>query len=137
MFSNKAPRKKVSEMIMAFEYEGVKQIELDELKEILNSRRDDIIIIDVREKEEYDAFHIPGIPLIPMPSIPNVLPELKPEKEYIFVCRSGNRSHHVAKFLLENGFDKAYNFYGGMLTWDDEIQTGLENVITDVSELYK
>jgi rhodanese-related sulfurtransferase len=122
---------------MAFMHEGVKQIELVELKKILKSKPKDVIVIDVREKEEYDDFHIPGIPLIPMPSIPNVLDELKADKEYIFVCRSGNRSHHVARFLKENGISEAHNFYGGMLTWDEEVHSGLENVITDVSKLYK
>lgn len=124
-------------MLMAFMYEGVKQIELNELKDILKTKKGNVFVIDVRELEEYDAFHIPGIPLIPMPSIPNVLSGLKKDKEYIFVCRSGNRSHHVARFLKQNGIEGAHNFYGGMISWDEEVQTGLENVITDVSNLYE
>lgn len=122
---------------MAFVQEEIKQIEVAELKEILKNKPENIVVIDVREKEEYQAFHIPGIPLIPMQSIPNIVAELKEDKEYIFVCRSGNRSNHVARFLQENGIKKAYNFYGGMLAWDEDVQTGLENVIQDVSKLYE
>ncbi|MFN7251737.1 MAG: rhodanese-like domain-containing protein [Anaerobacillus sp.] len=122
---------------MAFIHEGVKQIEVNELKKILKTKQENIVVIDVREREEYDEFHIPGIPLIPMQNIPNVLSDLKQDKEYIFVCRSGNRSHHVARFLIENGIKDAHNFYGGMLTWDDEVRTGLENVVTDISKLYE
>lgn len=122
---------------MAFMHEGVKQIDVNELKEILKAKQENVLVIDVREREEYDEFHIPGIPLIPMQNIPNILSDLKQDKEYIFVCRSGNRSHHVARFLIENGIKDAHNFYGGMLTWDDEIRTGLENVVTDISELYE
>ncbi|WNF35813.1 rhodanese-like domain-containing protein [Bacillaceae bacterium IKA-2] len=122
---------------MSFVQEGIKQIEVAELKEILKNKPENIVVIDVREREEYQEFHIPGIPLIPMQNIPNIVAELKEDKEYIFVCRSGNRSHHVARFLQENGIKEAHNFYGGMLAWDEEIQTGLENVITDVSKLYE
>lgn len=122
---------------MAFMRDGIKQIEVNELKEILKAKPKDVVVIDVREREEYDDFHIPGIPLIPMQTIPNILDDLKPDKEYIFVCRSGNRSHNVARFLKENGIDDVHNFSGGMLTWDDEVRTGLENVITDISKLYE
>jgi rhodanese-related sulfurtransferase len=122
---------------MAFMQEGVKQIDVNELKDILKKKQENVVVIDVREREEYDEFHIPGIPLIPMQNIPNILPDLKQDKEYIFVCRSGNRSHHVARFLIENGIKDAHNFYGGMLTWDDEVRTGLENVVTDISKLYE
>lgn len=122
---------------MSFVQDGIKQIEVAELKEVLKNKSENIVVIDVREKEEYQAFHIPGIPLIPMQSIPGIVADLKEDKEYIFVCRSGNRSHHVARFLKENGIKEAHNFYGGMLTWDEDVQTGLENVIIDVSKLYE
>ena len=122
---------------MAFVHEGIKQIDVNELKEIIKDQPKDVVMIDVREREEYDEFHIPGIPLIPMHNIPNIITELKKDKEYILVCRSGNRSHHVARFLKENGIKEAHNFYGGMLAWDEEVKTGLENVVDDVSKLYK
>jgi rhodanese-related sulfurtransferase len=122
---------------MIFVQEGIKQIEVAELKKILKDKPENVVVIDVREIEEYEAFHIPEIPLIPMQNIPNIVADLKQDKEYILVCRSGNRSNHVARFLMENGIKEAHNFYGGMLTWDEEVRTGLENVITDVSKLYE
>lgn len=121
---------------MAFEHEGIKQIEANELKEIIKAKQKDVVVIDVRENDEYEAGHIPGIPLIPMGNIPNILGELRQDKEYVFVCRSGNRSHNVARFLKQYGF-KVQNFYGGMIAWDDEVREGFENVITDTSKLYK
>ncbi|RXI98319.1 rhodanese-like domain-containing protein [Anaerobacillus alkaliphilus] len=122
---------------MSFMHEGVKQIELNELKDILSNKPENVIIIDVREQEEYDSFHIPEIPLIPMSNFPNIIDDLKKDKEYILVCRSGSRSHNVARFLKANGFEEAHNFYGGMLTWDEEVHTGPENVITDLNKLYE
>lgn len=122
---------------MAMLFQGVKQYDVNELKNILKTKPEHVVVIDVREKDEYEEFHIPGVPLIPMHTIPNILDQLKKDKEYIFVCRSGSRSQSVARYLKENGFEHAHNFSSGMLTWDADISTGLENVITDVAKLYE
>lgn len=122
---------------MAFEKEGIAQIEFEELQKIVEDKDRAQVIIDVREPDEYDEGHIPGIPLIPMHTIPAVISEFDKDKEYIFVCRSGGRSQNVAKFFIENGFDKVTNYAGGMLAWDADKNTGLEKVITNIEELYK
>lgn len=119
---------------MAFEQDGIVQVEVSELKDLLNS---DAIIIDVRELEEYDESHIPGVPLIPMNSIPQHMDKLDKEKSYVFVCRSGARSQNVALYLKEHGFSDVHNFSGGMLNWDGERNSGLEWVVKDPAELYK
>jgi len=122
---------------MGYEIDGIEQIEYPELQEIVNRKEKEPILIDVRELEEYENGHIPSIPLIPMNSIPTVLEELDKEKEYVFVCRSGNRSHHVALFLKQNGFEKVSNYAGGMLGWEGELEVGVTNVVKDVKEIYK
>ena len=122
---------------MAFEKEGINQIEFEELEKIVAKKDREQIIIDVRELDEYEEAHIPGIPLIPMHNFPNLISEFDKEKEYIFVCRSGGRSQNVAKFFKENGFDKVNNYSGGMLAWQSDKNTGLEKVVNDVEELYK
>ncbi|WP_088103613.1 rhodanese-like domain-containing protein [Halalkalibacter urbisdiaboli] len=119
---------------MAFEQDGIVQVEVDELKELLNS---DTIIVDVRELEEYDEAHIPGVPLIPMNSIPHHMEKLDKGKSYVFVCRSGARSQNVALYLNEHGFTDVKNYAGGMLNWDGERSSGLEWVVKDTGELYK
>lgn len=105
--------------------EGVVQIDAEGLKNILANQQD-IVLIDVREPEEYVAGHIPGVPLMPMNTIPGKVAELDKSKEYVFVCRSGNRSHQVARFLQANGFEKVHNFYGGMLSWKEPVKTGMD-----------
>ncbi|OLO40623.1 sulfurtransferase [Alkalihalophilus pseudofirmus] len=122
---------------MAYEVEGIKQIETNELQEIVNEGKADPILVDVREPEEYVEGHISNIPLIPMHNLPALIDQFDKDKEYIFVCRSGNRSQNVAMFFKERGFDKVSNYAGGMLAWDGELATGMERVITDVKELYK
>ena len=51
-----------------------------------------VVFIDVREQDEYDAGHIPGVKLIPLGSVPNRLSEIPKDKTVVAVCRSGNRS---------------------------------------------
>lgn len=120
---------------MAFEQDGIKQVDKEELKEIIKGETKKTIIIDVRELEEYEEAHIPGLPLIPMGSIPTIIDQLDKEQSYLFVCRSGGRSQNVAMYLQNQGFKDVSNYYGGMLAWDGEVKTGSEWIIKEVKEL--
>ncbi|KHF38439.1 rhodanese-like domain-containing protein [Halalkalibacter okhensis] len=120
---------------MAFEQDGIKQVEVEELKELVQSDSKDLMIIDVREVEEYEEAHIPGLPLIPMQTIPMVMDQLDKEQSYLFVCRSGSRSQNVALYLQNQGFKNVQNYFGGMLAWDGEVQSGPEWIVKDVKEL--
>jgi rhodanese-related sulfurtransferase len=61
-----------------------------------------------------------------MNTIPARIHELDKDREYVFICRSGNRSQMVSRYLKQHGFEKVTNFYGGMLTWRGEIKQGME-----------
>ncbi|SFE72612.1 rhodanese-like domain-containing protein [Alteribacillus iranensis] len=122
---------------MAYEREGIEQIDKNEMQEIRDTEEPSPILIDVREPGEYIEGHIPGVPLLPMRKMPEVIEEFDKEKSYILVCRSGNRSHHTALFFKDHGIENVRNFAGGMLAWDEEVETGMENEIDDVKELYK
>ncbi|ADU31218.1 Rhodanese domain protein [Evansella cellulosilytica DSM 2522] len=120
---------------MSFDQDGIKQIDVDELKALVKSPKEDTVLIDVREPEEYESGHIPGVPLVPMHTIPNLIDGFHKDKEYVFICRSGNRSQNVSLFLNENGVGKVTNFNGGMLSYDGETVNGSEIHITSVDEL--
>lgn len=77
-------------------------------------------IVDVREYEEVQAGMIEGAKHIPMGEITARLDEFNKDKEYIFVCRSGNRSGNVCYFMHGQGF-KVVNMIGGMLDWTGEV----------------
>lgn len=79
--------------------------------------RDDVVLIDVREPEEYAAGHIPGVRLIPMGEVPSRLNEIPTDKTVIVTCRSGNRSGQITDFLRRNGFTRVHNMQGGLLAW--------------------
>ena len=84
--------------------------------------RDDVILLDVREDDEFKAGHIPGAEWIPLGQLSSRLNELPKDKTIVAVCRSGNRSGQATELLRQNGFD-AHNMQGGMNSW---VQAGLE-----------
>lgn len=108
-----------------FVIEGVPQLDAEKIKALWENPSNGTQLVDIREEHEYEAFHIPGIPLIPMSEMLGRMSEFKPNQEYVFVCRSGQRSQEVSKYFLANGFPKVNNFYGGMLTWDGPVEMGL------------
>ena len=79
---------------------------------------DEIVILDVRTKEEYDAGHIAGAILVPNESITDKQPELLPEldAEILVYCRSGNRSAQAARKLIAIGYTNVVDF-GGIIDW--------------------
>ncbi len=78
-------------------------------------------IIDVREVDEVQAGHIPGIMNMPLGLLEFRMHELNKNEPYIIVCRSGARSGRATQFLESQGFDVT-NMVGGMLAWEGEVQ---------------
>ena len=84
----------------------------------------DVIVLDVREQEEYDSGHIPGAVLLPVNAIAeDSAAAVIPEKDSVVLvyCRSGNRSKTASKGLAELGYTQVYEF-GGIQTWPYEIE---------------
>ncbi len=119
---------------MAFENEGVTQIDVNELKEALQDPT--TTVIDIREYEEYVEGHIPGIPLIPMSEITEVVDDFEKDRTHVLICRSGRRSHETSKFFKMNGIENVKNYDGGMLAWDETVNEGEENIIKNVKDIY-
>jgi len=94
-----------------------KKITAEEAKARMDSGAQ-IIILDVRTEEEYNAGHIPDAILIPNETITDKMPDLLTEldAEILIYCRSGNRSAQAAKKLIAIGYTDVYDF-GGIIDW--------------------
>jgi len=79
--------------------------------------RDDVVILDVREQDEWNAGRIPGALFIPMGEIPARIQEIPSDKTVIIQCRSGNRSSQVTDYLLKQGMTNVHNLDGGINAW--------------------
>ena len=76
----------------------------------------DVVVLDVREQDEWDAGHIEGALHLPMSQLVDRVAELPADRRIVCVCRSGNRSARVTAWLIANGVD-ALNLDGGMQQW--------------------
>lgn len=76
-----------------------------------------IQLIDVREREEWDAGRMAGATLIPLGELDLRTGELDPETPTVLVCRSGRRSLVAAEYLKAVGFARPVSLAGGMLAW--------------------
>ena len=73
-------------------------------------------LIDVRERAEWDAGHIEGARLIPLPTLRADPALLDPAKKYVVYCGVGKRAHTACRFLTQKGYD-VWNLTGGYNAW--------------------
>ena len=98
------------------------QITAEEAKQIMDSG-EELVILDVREQDEYDTGHIPGAVLIPYEKIREKAEEVLPDKNktILVYCRSGRRSKIAAESLTKLGYGNVKEF-GGILDWKYETE---------------
>ena len=89
------------------------QITQEKAKEMMDTQA--VIVLDVREQDEYDSGHIPGAVLLPVGTIDeDTAAEVIPEKDstVLVYCRSGNRSKRASSALAKLGYTNIYEFGG-------------------------
>lgn len=103
---------------------SVKKDEIDALGlKVKMDEKQDFVLVDVREQNEYDMARIPGSILIPLPQLPNRFHELDKYKgkEIVVHCKMGGRSAKAITFLKQQGFDNLVNVAGGITGWSDQV----------------
>jgi rhodanese-related sulfurtransferase len=82
----------------------------------------EILIIDVRSKQEFDAGHYSTAINIPHDQIGNQISKLEPykQKTILLYCHSGNRAAAAENVLRKNGFVNVVNAggYSGIIKYD-------------------
>lgn len=87
------------------------------------------VIIDVRERDEYELEHVENsinVPLSAFTTIaPGVLNQLE-NRKIVFMCRSGVRSQQAFEQAKGLGFDDAHiysTYEGGLMRWIEQGKT--------------
>jgi rhodanese-related sulfurtransferase len=92
---------------------------LAELESRVRAGDADLIILDVREREAYEAGHIPGARLLPRGQLElrasDELPD--PTRRIVAYCEFGRISTLAAATLRAMGFQRAVALDGGMKAW--------------------
>jgi rhodanese-related sulfurtransferase len=77
-----------------------------------------VVLLDVREDDEWERGHAAGAHHIPMGDVPARMAEIDRGSTLFVVCHLGGRSLRVARYLAQNGYEPV-NVTGGMQAWAD------------------
>ncbi len=104
--------------LKTFNNNSVPYISVEDLFEMRST-----VVLDTREKIEYDVSHIPGADWVGHRSFSlEKLHLLVPDKDTTIVvyCSIGVRSEDIGEVLLENGYTNVQNLYGGIFQWKNQ-----------------
>lgn len=85
---------------------------------------EDVVVLDVRSKDEFAEGHIKNAVLLPYDEITaDTASEKLPDKNktVLLYCRTGRRSEIAAKTLIELGYTNVYDFGGITTDWTGEV----------------
>jgi adenylyltransferase/sulfurtransferase len=102
-------------------------ISVVQLKDMLDERaagERDFVLIDVRERNEWDIVNIPGAVLVPKGEFLSgkALEDLPSDKPIVLHCKSGVRSAEVLAVIQGAGFSDAVHVGGGVVAWVNQIE---------------
>ncbi len=110
----------VREAVRAYfqELDGMEPISLDDL--LGRVERDEVVVLDVRPPEEFEAGHIPGAVSIPLRELRVRLAELHPSKDVVAYCRGPYcvLAAEAVSMLRDHGW-KAIRLREGLLDWQE------------------
>lgn len=108
-------------------YPDVAQMETTQLAKKMEANPE-LVLIDVRETDEYQVSHLPGAihapPNMSTQKLSSIIaPKIK-DKTVVFYCSVGERSSAMARRaqlkLKEKGAKAIYNLKGGIFAWHNE-----------------
>ena len=79
--------------------------------------REGLLVLDVRNRSEWDTGHLPGAMHIPLGELPHRLGELPADGTIVTLCASGGRSAIAASLLLLAGASSVENLADGVQGW--------------------
>ena len=75
-----------------------------------------VLLVDVRDPEEFEAGHVPGAINLPLNQMRRRLRDLPRDREVWLYCGVGQRAYYATRVLMQNGF-RVKNLAGGFRTY--------------------
>ncbi|HBJ1652083.1 FAD-dependent oxidoreductase [Clostridium botulinum] len=89
-----------------------KQVNMDKVRELVENNA---VIIDVRERREYENGHIKNSKNIPLSELRERVNEIPKDAPVYLHCRTGQRSYNATLALQNLGYTNVYNITGSFL----------------------
>jgi len=123
--NNDLPVEEVIGTILAgHEADHKMQISPTEVAERLQAG-EQLLLIDVRSREEWDAVHIEGSTFFTQELMQEIISESPKDREFVFICHHGIRSLDAASFFAGHGFEHVRSMTGGIDAWSIEVDPDL------------
>jgi rhodanese-related sulfurtransferase len=82
------------------------------------NRQSNVLVLDARERTEYDVSHLPNAVFIGYNSFEKkTLDTVPKDKPIVVYCSIGYRSEKIGEKLKKMGYTKVYNLYGSIFEW--------------------
>jgi len=114
------------------------KVPLLSVEEFIKMNKEDVVyVLDAREEEEYRVSHLKnarniGYFWFDMRKIYDI----PTEANVIVYCTIGSRSEKIAEKLIEAGYSRVFNLYGGILEWINEGQPVYKKDDIQTSEIH-
>jgi len=108
---------------------AIPEMSVTDLKAVLDSDRDNILLLDVRNPHEYEIGKIDGSLLVPLGDLESgrgiaQVQDALGDKRLIAHCKIGGRSAKALAILKEAGIEGT-NVKGGITAWSEEIDSSV------------
>jgi hydroxyacylglutathione hydrolase len=91
----------------------VREVGQDELA----AHAQEVVLLDVREPQEFAGGHVPGARNLPQADLATRLSEVPRDRPIYVICQGGFRSLRAAQFLNQMGFSDVASVSGGTEAW--------------------
>ncbi|MBI5450291.1 MAG: rhodanese-like domain-containing protein [Gammaproteobacteria bacterium] len=96
---------------------GFKELQPADAVRLMNDR--DVLVLDVREQDEFSSGHIIHARHVPVAQLTERVSELDAfrQQPVVVYCRTGQRAARAAALLKKQGFSEIYKLNGGIMSW--------------------
>jgi adenylyltransferase/sulfurtransferase len=84
-----------------------------------------VLLIDVREPQEWSIGHIDGAMLIPLGELPSRVRDIDRNQRIITYCHHGIRSIQAMEILRAAGHDDVWSLRGGIDAWSTQVDSSV------------
>ena len=117
--SNLFSQSDLNQLLKKYNKETIPYISVTDLQQI----SDDVILLDAREKNEFDTSHLKNAQFVGYENfkLKKTIKNL-PDKDakIVVYCSLGVRSEDVAEKLKKAGYTNVLNLYGGIFEWKND-----------------